>query len=289
MSDIYVDLETRQREWVLVNTGLFGTKETFIPLIDTSEQGDTIVVPYSKDIVKDAPRIDSDGEISQEEAELYPRYGLCYSDNRSGSGLPDQRRSTAGDATLRQTATMDTSRASTGHDTSGPTTDDAMTRSEEELRVSTARRPSELVRPKKYIVTEQQQVTVPVQHEEVRLEREPITDANRGAAMSGPDLSSEEHDLTLNEEEIVIDKRVVPTERVRRKKRHHRGTNRHRRSPQRADRRARRKSHEQGPLRGAADKASARRRASAAVGGCRAGSTAPSVPCWGADTEMRDS
>ena len=102
-----------------------------------------------------------------------------------------------------------------GHDTSGPTTDDAMTRSEEELKVGTASRESGRARLRKYVVTEQVQQTVPVQHEEVRLEREPITDANVGDATDGPEISEEEHEVTLHEEEVVVEKRAVPKERVR--------------------------------------------------------------------------
>jgi uncharacterized protein (TIGR02271 family) len=90
-----------------------------------------------------------------------------------------------------------------------------MTRSEEELRVGTVRRPSELVRLRKYIVTENVQTTVPVSREEVRIEREPITEANIDQAMDGPELSTEEHELTLNEERVVVEKQVVPKERVR--------------------------------------------------------------------------
>ncbi|MFL6226526.1 MAG: DUF2382 domain-containing protein, partial [Actinomycetes bacterium] len=84
-----------------------------------------------------------------------------------------------------------------GRDTSGPTTDDAMTRSEEELRVGTTRRERGRARLRKYVTTETRQVTVPVQREELRVEREPITDANRDAAVSGPEISEEEHELTL--------------------------------------------------------------------------------------------
>ena len=47
------------------------------------------------------------------------------------------------------------------------------------------------------------------------MEREPITDANRDAALSGPDISEEEHEVTLNAERPVVDKETVPVERVR--------------------------------------------------------------------------
>jgi uncharacterized protein (TIGR02271 family) len=90
-----------------------------------------------------------------------------------------------------------------------------MTRSEQQLNVGTQKVQTGRARLRKYVVTEQQNVTVPVQREEVRLEREPITDANIGDAMSGPELSNEEHEVTLSEERVVVDKETVPVERVR--------------------------------------------------------------------------
>ncbi|MBA2624456.1 MAG: PRC and DUF2382 domain-containing protein [Acidimicrobiia bacterium] len=203
IGDIYLDQDTRQPEWALVNTGMFGTKESFVPLQGASTTDDGITVRWDKAQIKDAPRAEPDGDLSQdEEAELYRHYGLNYSEAPSDSGLP------AG-------GTETTGRAPVGNDVSGPETDDAMTRSEEELRVDKVKRPSETVRLRKYITTEQVGMTVPVQREEARVSREPITEANRGAAMSGGDLTEEEHELTLSEEEVVVDKQVVPKERVR--------------------------------------------------------------------------
>ena len=71
------------------------------------------------------------------------------------------------------------------------------------------------MRLRKYVVTEHVQQTVPLQREEVRLEREPITDANVEQAVSGPEISEEEHEVVLHEEEPVVEKRAVPKERVR--------------------------------------------------------------------------
>ena len=102
-----------------------------------------------------------------------------------------------------------------GRDTSGPTTDTAMTRSEEQLRVGTETREAGRARLRKHVVTEHQQVTVPVSHEEVTLEREPITDANRGDAYDGPAISEEEHEVVLHAERPVVAKEAVPVERVR--------------------------------------------------------------------------
>ena len=90
-----------------------------------------------------------------------------------------------------------------------------MTRSEEQLRVGTETRETGRARLRKHVVTEQQNVTVPVSREEVTVEREPITAANRGAARSGPAISEEEHEVTLRAERPVVDKEAVPVERVR--------------------------------------------------------------------------
>jgi uncharacterized protein (TIGR02271 family) len=204
IEEIYIDAETREPEWALVNTGMFGTKQSFVPLREASAAGDGVTVPFDKDTVKDAPTMDPDGSLSQaEEAELYRHYGLDYGESRSGSDLPESGQTGGG------------RRDTVGRDTSGPTTDDAMTRSEEELRVGTTERESGRVRLQKYVVEEEVTQTVPVRREEVRVEREPITDANVGDATSGPEISDEEHEVVLHEEEPVAEKRVVPKERVR--------------------------------------------------------------------------
>ncbi len=90
-----------------------------------------------------------------------------------------------------------------------------MTRSEEELAVGTRSQESGRVRLPKHVVTENVTKTVPVKREEVRLEREPVTDANAGDATDGPAISDEEHEVVLHEEEVVTEKRTVPKERVK--------------------------------------------------------------------------
>jgi uncharacterized protein (TIGR02271 family) len=212
---IYVDDETGEPEWALVNTGLFGTKSTFVPIAQASAAGDDVQVPYEKQLVKDAPRVEPDGHLSEaEEQELWRHYGLEFGAG-AGSGGDYGDRDVAGDTDRDREGVYDRERDTVGRDVSGPTTDDAMTRSEEELRVGTETRERGRVRLRKYVTTEQQQVTVPVQREEVRVERQPITDANLDAATSGPDLSEEEHEVVLREEQPVVEKRTVPRERVR--------------------------------------------------------------------------
>ncbi|MCW2537786.1 MAG: uncharacterized protein JWQ26_3485 [Modestobacter sp.] len=245
-SEVYLDDQSGNPEWVTVKTGLFGTKETFVPIRDADLTDNGVRVPVSKSAVKDAPKIDTDGHLSpQEEQELYRHYGLGTSDTTVGraddSQLSGNRTdtttttggnrdaesardiSTAGaagdlgtDTSRRDTGRSDTGRSDTvGRDTSGPTTDDAMTRSEERLSVGTTSEEAGRARLRKYVVTENVTQSVPVSREEVRVEREPITDANVGDALDGPDISEEEHEVTLRAERPVVDKEAVPVERVR--------------------------------------------------------------------------
>ena len=205
-AEVYLDDETGQPEWVTVRTGLFGTKESFVPIRNADLTNDGVRVPVSKTQVKDAPKIDTDGHLSpEEEQELYRYYGM-------GAGTAGFE--TTGDAGMRNMGGAET-RGTVGHDTSGPTTDDAMTRSEERLNVGTRSEEVGRARLRKYVVTENVTETVPVTREEVRVEREPITDANIGNALDGPAISEEEHEVTLHAERPVVEKEAVPVERVR--------------------------------------------------------------------------
>jgi uncharacterized protein (TIGR02271 family) len=181
-----------------VRTQLFGTKSHFVPLAGAAPAREDVQVQFTKEQVKEAPGIADEGELSQEaeEATLYRHYGLEYSKSRSESGLP-------------------AAAAGEGGQTGVSSGDDAMTRSEEELRVGKAQRERGRARLRKYVVTEQVQQTVPVKRERARLEREPITDENIDDATARPDLSENEHEVVLSEEEVIVEKRTVPKARVR--------------------------------------------------------------------------
>ena len=209
-AEVYLDDETGQPEWVTVRTGLFGTKESFVPIRNADLTDDGVRVAVSKTQVKDAPKIDTDGHLSpEEEQELYRYYGVGGGTQTAGfetTGTDGEGMRNVGGAETRGTV---------GHDTSGPTTDDAMTRSEERLNVGTRSEEVGRARLRKYVVTENVTEAVPVAREEVRVEREPITDANVGAALDGPAISEEEHEVTLHAERPVVEKEAVPVERVR--------------------------------------------------------------------------
>ena len=236
IGQVYVDPDGNPN-WATVKTGFFGTSESFIPLDRAQMSGDDVQVPFDKDTVKGAPNVESDGELNDDETDrLYDYYAggsasgttdtSTVSDDALGTGQDAAPVADAGygtadagypttDSDVETGARDETTSTRNGHDTSGPTTDDAMTRSEERLNVGVQKVETGRARLRKHIVTEQQTVTVPVTHEEATLVREPITDANIGDASAGPELSEEEHEVVLHGEDVVVDKDVVAVERVR--------------------------------------------------------------------------
>jgi uncharacterized protein (TIGR02271 family) len=225
VGQVYYDDDTDQPKWITVHTGLFGTKESFVPLQGAQVKGGVVTVGYDKQKIKNAPNIDQDRHLSpDEEQQLYRYYGISRSDQPvtpdAGTGgrmrsTPAPHRDRDDDRDDRDVRDVRGRSRTRGRDTDGPTTDTAMTRSEEQLRVGTETHETGRARLRKHVVTEHQNVTVPVSREEVTVEREPITDANRGAARSGPAISEEEHEVTLHAERPVVDKEAVPVERVR--------------------------------------------------------------------------
>jgi uncharacterized protein (TIGR02271 family) len=224
IADVYESTEGGGGTFATVTTGLFGGGSSFFPLDAAELRGDDVVVPYSKSFVKDAPRVENDEELTApEEQRLFEYYSQAGGTGTTGgtTGTTGAGATTAATGTTAASGTSgftgdrDNEHGTVGHDTSGPTTDNAMTRSEEQLRVGTERSEAGRARLRKYVTTETETRTVPVSREEVRVEREPITDANMPNAMDGPAISEEEHEVVLTEERPVVQKEAVPVERVR--------------------------------------------------------------------------
>jgi uncharacterized protein (TIGR02271 family) len=225
-SHVFLDDTTGRPDWATVKTGLFGSSETFVPIHDAVLIGDHIEVPYPKNKVKDAPNVDVDagGHLSaEEEQRLYDYYGIRWdtagtayvdtADDRTASGRAASGRADTGRADADLTGTEGPAAGPGAR--AGRTADDAMTRSEEEMRVGVEREERGRARLRKYVVTEEVQQTIPLRHEEVVVEREPITEANRDAALSGPEIAESEHEVTLHAERPVVETEAVPQERVR--------------------------------------------------------------------------
>jgi len=190
-AQLYASDQTGQPEWLTVKTGMFGTKESFVPLMGAHAEQDGLHVGALKDAIKDAPRIDDNGHLTEAEvAELYRHYNLqsAPSGRHAGGRNADGR-----DAMER--------------DASGQ---ESMVRSEERLHAGTETVETGRVRLRKHVVTEEQQVTVPVSHEEVRVTREPVAE---GELRSGS-IQEDEQEVVLHEERPVVAKETVAVERV---------------------------------------------------------------------------
>ncbi|WP_410574935.1 PRC and DUF2382 domain-containing protein [Amycolatopsis sp. cmx-4-61] len=201
VEQFWFDDQDGEPTWVSVKTGLFGLRQSFVPAEGLTEGANgELTTRYTKDRVKDAPNVDvSDDHLDPtEERRLYDHYEITTN--------PGRHTLRAGREDAERTDT-EAGRRDTGGE--------AMTRSEEHLQVGTEHHEKGRARLRKYVVTETEQVDVPVTREEVRVEREPITDANRGEAVSGPAISEAEHEVTLHEERPVVDTEAVPVERVR--------------------------------------------------------------------------
>ncbi|MER6300931.1 PRC and DUF2382 domain-containing protein [Kitasatospora sp. NPDC001539] len=226
---VFLSDATGKPEWVSIKTGWFGTSESFVPIRDARVVDDHIQVPYLKDKVKDAPlvTVEDGGHLSErEERRLCRHYGIAWDEawraaNQPGEGgWAHAGRQTAAGTTAGTAAGAAAGRTAAGRTAAGRTgarrgEDDAMTRSEEQMRVGVERYESGHAKLHKYVVTEEQQQTVPVRHEEARIEREPITEANRDAALAGEPISEAEHEVTLHAERPVVHTEAVPVERVR--------------------------------------------------------------------------
>lgn len=209
VGQLFLDDQTGEPTWVTVSTGLFGTKETFVPLQGASITGDEIRVPYEKGFVKDAPNVDVDEHLSTvQEDELYRYYNL----GGTSGGYADAGRTADTDraAEGRSAEYADKNRAAR---TDGAAADGSVVAHEERLNVGTEQREAGKVRLRKYVVTETQSVEVPVQREELHVEREPINERVSGDHVIGEDATDGET-ITLHEEVPVVSKETVATERV---------------------------------------------------------------------------
>jgi uncharacterized protein (TIGR02271 family) len=216
IGQLYTDA-SGQPTWASVQTGLFGLRESLVPIYQAQWSGDRLQVPYDKKTVKDAPNVDVDPDEplhGDEIRRLYEYYNLGRGNGGTQEGTQTYRTGTEHGGEQAREGYGSQGYESQGYESQG-TDRDAMTRSEEQLHVGTEREAVGQARLRKYVVTENVQTTVPVQREEVRVEREPITDANRDRAFSGSAITESEHEVTLHAERPVVNKEAVPVERVR--------------------------------------------------------------------------
>ncbi|MFJ7999283.1 DUF2382 domain-containing protein [Streptomyces sp. NPDC096310] len=236
IGQVYVGDRTGRPEWVTVRTGLFGMKESLVPLSGARRAGEDIHVPYAKDTVKEAPRLDADEHLDPgQEKQLYQHYGLTAA---GGIGTAASMGTAAGGRPRAGTGTatgpgMSTGRAATPEGTRGPAMAGSATRgadlgdmrtgekhgeelirSEEELHVTTEEREVGHARLRKVVVTENVTTSVPLSHEEVRVVHEAISPEDRNS-VRGMRIGEAQTEVTLHADQPVISKESIPVERVR--------------------------------------------------------------------------
>jgi len=217
IGQVFVDNEAGQPSWVTVRTGLFGMSESFVPLEGARLEGNDIVVPYNKNQVKDAPRIDADRPLEPaEEDRLYQHYRMDSGRTYTDADTADAASATRQDASGTERAETRDATGTAGYGTATPTTDAATPPTTRQDTTGTDRAQTRDAtgrgRLRKYVTTETVTRTVPVQREEVRIEREPIAEEDRDEVSNRP---ASDDEVILHEERVIVTKETVPVERVR--------------------------------------------------------------------------
>ncbi len=199
IGQVYVHAVTREPEWATVHTGEPGTRGSFVPLAQARTTKAGLSVPYSNDTVVKAPQVEvDDGVLSPAHAaQLYRYYGVQTDQDHSPSGLQDNQEPSHNDPTSASGQVR-------------------VTRSEERLQVATTTHATETIRLRKHIVTEEKTITVSVRREVFTLERAPVLeqDIAPGGDGGGAEPSLVQYETVLHEEQIIVQKNVVPVERV---------------------------------------------------------------------------
>ena len=206
LDNVYADSSGTHPAWLGVKTGFLGMRESLVPIEGVEGDGENLRVPVTKDQVKDAPSVDPEsGELDRDdESELHRHYGSSASAGAGATSTAQGTKDTSRDTEAAQRTERD------DVDTKASGADGTMTRSEEELAVGTRQTEGGRVRLHKYVETENVTTTVPVRKEVLRVEREAIEGDAEGTI--GEDGAVEE--IVLNQEEVVVDKRVVAKEKV---------------------------------------------------------------------------
>ena len=250
VQDVYVNDTTGQPDFISVNHGLFGTGTSIVPLRGHSLRDGDLHLAFPKDRIEDAPDLDDNGHLTTNDQDaLYRHYALTEVQDvttyetgapadgaagaapvdgaagygvdagAAGAGVPAAGVGAAAAGVGAGAAGLGAADAGYADGVAGTadagvagTDSDELIRSEEQLNVSKDRVESGEVHLRKYVVTETETVEVPVEREEVRIVREPITEADR-AAHTGA-IGEAEASVTLHEDQVTVTKESVPVEKV---------------------------------------------------------------------------
>jgi len=228
IDDLFVD-ESDQPEYIGVKMGFLGTRSTLIPwdtISSVDDEGRALTVATDKDTAKNGPTFDDDREITPEfESEVYSYYGLqrASTTEESGSYETYQGEETAGAVGPGMRMGDTETGEFRGHasddegvsQSQGSDLEDEdelrVQRTEEELAAGTRERQAGQLKIRKRVRTDRESIEVPTRHEEVSVERVPLSEGTATEAQIGEDEVS----VPVTEEEVVVEKRPVAKEEVR--------------------------------------------------------------------------
>lgn len=220
VQDVYVNDTSGQPDFISVNHGLFGTGTSIVPLRGHSLRDGDLHLAFPKDRIEDAPDLDDNGHLTTNDQDaLYRHYALTetqdvttYETGAPADGVAGAAGAAGAAGVGAAAAGLGAGAADADCPAAGAADSDELIRSEEQLNVSTDRVETGEVHLRKYVVTETETVEVPVEREEVRIVREPITDADRAAHTSA--IGEAEASVTLHEDQVTVTKESVPVEKV---------------------------------------------------------------------------
>ena len=205
VEDLYLDRANGEPALALVSSGRkpgTGSEWRVVPLLGATKNGGSVTLGFPLEQIAAAPSAAGEPELTPERQQaIYAHYGV----ELPSAPVPREQ---AADAPTEQLPP----------DAGAPppvVPGDAMTVSEEQLVVDKVSVPAERVRVAKHVVTEQVTVAVTVRREELRIDREPVTDPDAVELAPEAAIGDSEMEFFLLAEEPVVSTRVVPLERVR--------------------------------------------------------------------------
>lgn len=247
VDDLFVGADD-QPEYMGVKMGFLGSSSTLIPMetVRVNEEQSMIQISADKERIKDGPAFDYDQEIDAAyEKRVREHYGLGESQDASERGSYGAYYS---DSDYESTGTASGTAAgrdlgnsadhagdvgpgmAMGDTESGEFVEHAedneglaqqgsdlededelrVQRSEEELRTGTHERGTGSVNVRKRVRTDRERITVPTRHEEVKVDRVPVS----GEA-SEADIGEQDVSMPVIEEEVITEKKAMVKEEIR--------------------------------------------------------------------------
>jgi stress response protein YsnF len=216
VTTVFLDDVTERPTWVGLSDGPQASPEVapvIAPIADARLTEGRLLLPVAADAVRSAPPVSRPDRLSpEEETLLRDHYAAPTAVAGTGTAMDTGRDGDTG---------RDMDRGTGADVRAGTSTDDAMTRSEEQLQVSTVVEPWTRAVLRIEEVTEEVMVPVTITRQQARIEYLPLAAADRAgtagdAAPAGADRGTSTSGwVTLYTEQPAVTLQRVPAERVR--------------------------------------------------------------------------